>query len=238
MGIALTLKKTSKKILGICGIELHRVARASSVPNAQGMLINSALKHNTLEKGDEYYSNPQYWQTYLDKEGYKFYDDMIRLLKEKGINCTGKHVLDAGCGTGHLLLAIGEQYQTASLTGFEIVPAAIRIAKETIPRGDIRYCDIGEPYIGKKFDILLCTEVLEHILAADEVVHNLMSMLDKSGIAILTAPNGRKDTFEGHLNFWSPESWDFFMKKVCGNSCVETGTMLNNKNNFAILKYL
>jgi 2-polyprenyl-3-methyl-5-hydroxy-6-metoxy-1,4-benzoquinol methylase len=236
MGVALMVKGISKNMLAICGLEVHRKVRRSRVPNAQGMLIESALQHNTLEKGNEYYSNPRYWKTYLDKEGYRFYDDFIRLLKEKGIDCTGKHILDAGCGTGHLLLAIAKEYQIASLTGFEIVPAALKIARETVPQADIRNYDIEKPYTGKRFDVLFCTEVLEHILVADEAVRHLITMLNNPGIAVITVPNGRKDTFAGHLNYWSPESWDFFMKKIGGGSCVETGTMLKNSKNFAILK--
>ena len=32
-------------------------------------------------------------------------------------------------------------------------------------------------------------------------------------IAIITVPEGRRDTSMKHINFWSPESWQVFCKK-------------------------
>lgn len=70
---------------------------------------------------------------------------------------------------------------------------------------------------------------------------NLIGMVDKSGIALVTVPDGRIDTFEGHINFWSPESWEVFVKDLVGNGFdVETGILLgggsNSMTNFATIK--
>ena len=54
---------------------------------------------------------------------------------------------------------------------------------------------------------------------------------------MITVPNGRIDTFEGHINFWSPESWNIFIR---GNVSekefdIETG-LLDISTNFTIVK--
>jgi hypothetical protein len=47
--------------------------------------------------------------------------------------------------------------------------------------------------------------------------------------------NGRNDTFAGHVNFWSPESWEVFLKSICDEFEVETG-LDSHDHNFAIIK--
>ena len=52
--------------------------------------------------------------------------------------------------------------------------------------------------------------------------------MNKEGVLILTVPNGKIDTFMGHINFWSPESWAIFLKEH--SSDCEINTFLINKN--------
>jgi hypothetical protein len=60
-------------------------------------------------------------------------------------------------------------------------------------------------------------------------------MLNLFGIALLTLPKGRTDTFAGHINFWSPESWTVFLNSICEDLEVETA-LDNQEHNFAIIK--
>ena len=83
--------------------------------------------------------------------------------------------------------------------------------------------------------MIFCIEVIEHLLHPDRALRNVVRMLADSGVALITVPNGRTDTFEGHINFWSPESWDVFVKQVCEGHTVQTGLVENDQNNYAVI---
>src|SRR5262249_22983755 len=85
-------------------------------------------------------------------------------------------------------------------------------------------------------DVVFCIEVLEHLTHPDKALRRLLTMLNTRGVAILTVPNGRLDTFEGHINFWSPESWEVFIREVCNGCVVETGLMDDERTNFAVVR--
>jgi len=61
-------------------------------------------------------------------------------------------------------------------------------------------------------------------------------MLRPKGSLLITVPNGRLDTFDGHINFWSPESWEVFIKKNTAGNEVEIGTIQKDEAIFALIK--
>lgn len=219
-----------RKSFNLFGFELRRYRKTN------GVRILSAIEYNTPEKATEFYSDPKYWKKYLERSGYQYYAAMHELLSKKGINYDGKDCCDVGCGTGHLLLSIRENYSPSALTGFDVVPAALEIAKETVPDVDIHYGNLLEYDSQRRFDIVFCAEVLEHIVQAEQALRNLVTMTKKSGVCFVGVPNGREDQFVGHINFWSPESWDFFVRSTCKDCDIETGLWFNNKKNYAVIK--
>jgi 2-polyprenyl-3-methyl-5-hydroxy-6-metoxy-1,4-benzoquinol methylase len=103
-----------------------------------------------------------------------------------------------------------------------------------VPDAEFRYFDIYEGS-SLQFDVIFCIEVLEHLLHPARALRNVVAMLADSGVGLITVPNGRIDTFEGHINFWSPESWEVFVKEICAGYTVETGLIENGQNNFAVI---
>ena len=191
------------------------------------------MHHNTQERLNEIYSDPEFVAEYLSTERLEFYAKTANLLPEKGIEYTDKHIADAGCGTGDLLRFIHENFDASSLTGLEYSQAALEICKTNLSEAEFQYFDIYEQY-NLEFDIIFCIEVLEHLLHPDKALLNILSMISKSGIALITVPDGRVDTFDGHINFWSPESWAIFIENNCSGLDVETG-FIDDKINFAII---
>jgi 2-polyprenyl-3-methyl-5-hydroxy-6-metoxy-1,4-benzoquinol methylase len=122
------------------------------------------------------------------------------------------------------------------MTGLEIVEAAMVIAKTTVPQARIYYCDLYQPIIKHKFDVVFCTEVLEHILSPEKALRNLIGMTNIPGVVIITVPNGRTDRCARHFNFWSPESWEVFVNDVCSGYNVETGLIMKSKYNYAVVR--
>jgi O-antigen/teichoic acid export membrane protein/SAM-dependent methyltransferase len=223
-------------LLRLSVVMVPGLSRLKSQLNAQGLVIKSPIDHNSQQRLNEFYSNPKFVEAYLNPTRLKFYGEVIELLYDKGIDYNGKHIADIGCGTGHLLLTIRDDYCPLSLTGFEYSGAALSLAQTVVPDAKFYYLDIYDG-INFQFDVVFCVEVLEHLLHPDKALKNVLRMINTSGTALITVPNGRIDTFEGHINFWSPESWEVFVKSVCNGFDVEVGLMEDGKTNFAIIKH-
>ncbi|NBQ74859.1 MAG: class I SAM-dependent methyltransferase, partial [Acetobacteraceae bacterium] len=54
----------------------------------------------------------------------------------------GLSVLDAGCGTGALSDALAARDATARITGIDISPAFLDVARACVPSGDFRQGDL------------------------------------------------------------------------------------------------
>ena len=94
----------------------------------------------------------------------------------------GGRVLDFGCYNGGLLQTLGTRYQRH---GVEINYSAAEVA---IRRGAAtaiwqKSKDIPEEM---RFDIIIATDVIEHVVNPESFLMDLSSMLDKEGILILT----------------------------------------------------
>jgi 2-polyprenyl-3-methyl-5-hydroxy-6-metoxy-1,4-benzoquinol methylase len=231
MGSSLQLMKTLiKRAFSLVGVGVYRLPP----PNAKTPpkpVVKSALHHNSKEGLNEFYSDKDTVESYLDPA---FYERMIDLLASNGIDYEQKRIADIGCGTGGLLSALKTRAQTQSLTGFEYSEKALEIARAQV--SDVEFCNFdiyqGSP---RQFDVIFCIEVLEHLLHPEKALRNILAMLAESGSVLLTVPNGRIDNFEGHINFWSPESWDVFVKRICERCRVKTGLIENGENNSAVI---
>lgn len=184
--------------------------------------IISALQHNTKESMHAFYADPQKIKEYLGTERKEFYNSIIIFLKKKNYDLSMKEIADIGCGTGHLLLYISNEFLPLTLTGFEYADSALEIAKKILPSANFHYYNIYEESV-QQFDFVFCTEVLEHLQYPDKALKNLMKMVKPGGVLFLTVPNGRKDTYDGHINFWSPESWDVFLSQDLQGVKIEAG---------------
>lgn len=208
---------------------------------ARSCIITSPLESNSAKSNDEFYANDTVVENYLCQERIGFYSDFLNLCIQNGIVFENKDIMDAGCGPGVLLKAISERASTRSLTGFDFSSQAIKLAQQRCVAGNFFQADIYT-YLNGTFDIVICTETLEHLLYPEKALQNLLGMTKNNGHLLLCVPNGRVDTFDGHINFWSPESWAVFIEKSCKKQfyiveplndrhliAVITKTMGNNK---------
>jgi 2-polyprenyl-3-methyl-5-hydroxy-6-metoxy-1,4-benzoquinol methylase len=127
-----------------------------------------------------------------------------------------------GCGNGMLLKMLDENFGLSSQTGMEYAKEAIEVARQVNPDASYLVHDITSPY-PERFDAVVSTEVLEHILRPIEAIKNMLAMMGDGGVLLITVPNGRNDTFSGHINFWSPESWEVFIEENSGGLEFVTG---------------
>ncbi|MGY1605354.1 class I SAM-dependent methyltransferase [Geodermatophilus sp. SYSU D00815] len=72
----------------------------------------------------------------------------------------GTHLLDLGCGAGHLARAAAER--GARVTGIDLDPAAIRAAAAAVPEGSFAVRDALDPPPGR-FDVAVAVQLLMHV---------------------------------------------------------------------------
>ena len=136
---------------------------------------------------------------------------------------------------------IQKHYPKTKLTGSDFSEKALAVAQNTFPNIAFLSCDIcniSENLLGK-YNAVICTEVLEHLLYPEKALINMISLLnEKKGSLILSVPNGRRDTCEIHINFWSPESWKVFIEHNCNHANIEYFSIENNSTNLAFIKFL
>jgi 2-polyprenyl-3-methyl-5-hydroxy-6-metoxy-1,4-benzoquinol methylase len=121
-----------------------------------------------------------------------------------------------------LLKFLSENFNISAQAGMEYAEAAIEVAQKLNPAPEYIVHDINQPY-GVQYGAVICTEVIEHILHPEIAVRNLLNMVQDKGLLLITVPNGRYDTFAGHINFWSPESWNVFIQQNSGGLSFSTG---------------
>jgi len=225
------MKQMIKGALSLVGIGIYRLNPPPDVrpPNVK---VTSPLHFNSKDGMDEYYSDIEFVESKLE---FAFYDRMINLLLDHGVDYNEKRIADVGCGTGRLLRSMQAKFQPASLTGFEYSENALKHLRSN--GSEIEFCHL-DIYKGtsRQFDVLFCIEVLEHLLHPDLALRNLVRMLAPSGTALITVPNGRIDTWEGHINFWSPESWKVFLESNSENCEVTSSLLEDDTVNFAIIR--
>lgn len=225
------MKALIKKMFSMVGLGVYRLEPGQNNNSTHKVVVSSPIHHNSKEGLNEFYSDAEAVASFLDPG---FYDRLLDLLVAHGVDYEQKRVADVGCGTGGLLKALQARDQAQSLTGFEYSEKALELARSQVAGVEFCYFDIYEG-TSRQFDVIFCIEVLEHLLHPDKALRNVTRMLANSGVALVTVPNGRTDTFEGHINFWSPESWDVFVKQICEGLTVKTGLIENDQNNYAVI---
>lgn len=119
--------------------------------------------------------------------GEKFRSRVLELAGDLG----SKKVLDVGCGYGELLSQAASAYQDAEFFGIDYSPE--RVKESGLARVKTQRVDIEEerfPFEDAFFDVIFCTEVLEHLREPAGCFREIRRVLKTGGRAIFTVPNG------------------------------------------------
>ena len=97
-----------------------------------------------------------------------------------------ERVLDLGCGAGRFLTALREA--GAAPVGAEIAEAAAERARTTGVEVRLVEPDGSLPFDHGEFDLVWCSEVLEHIPDVAHALHEVRRVLKRGGRLLLTVP--------------------------------------------------
>jgi SAM-dependent methyltransferase len=137
-------------------------------------------------------SNAEVWRTYAWNEIQRG-REIVRMVRQVTA-LRAKRVLDVGSGYGGMLISMAEQ--SANVIGIEIDPERARLGKQrlkelnmdvTYMEGDI--CDKGIGARLGQFDIVICQDVLEHVMHPKAVIDSLCGMMKPGGVIYVQIPN-------------------------------------------------
>jgi len=100
-------------------------------------------------------------------------------------------ILDVGCGEGHLIKRLALQGYK-KVYGIDIADTALESAMKRCKKAHIINMDAQKIHFPDAlFDIVICTEVIEHIPNYRQALNEMKRVLGPRGVLILTFPNER-----------------------------------------------
>lgn len=163
-------------------------------------------------------------QIIYETKRYLFFLDIIKkcnLYSKKNIS-----ILDLGCGDGHFIRMLQNE-GFKNIYGLDISTTRIARARQMTGLGPKKIkkslaekASFGDNY----FDLIICSEVIEHIEKPKDILLEIKRLLKKGGIFILSTPNEEKINYSrcvhcsqmtsrsGHLHSFSLESLKLMIK--------------------------
>lgn len=179
-------------------------------------------------------------RSYLSDDRIAFFEEVVALCDQYDIPLDGRRVADIGSGTGYLLRLAGQRAPGSELHGYDTFSEMLELARELCPQGLFEAASVYS--VDEQFDVVFCTEMLEHMVDPEEALKRLSRATEEGGTLILTVPDGRRDrgqagemredgsSYWGHINFWSPESWPIFLNKALPDAKqVAVGPLITEK---------
>ena len=244
------MKSLIKRALETFGLEIRRLD-PEEIPDPDPIEIAAVEQRMADFASDQLSSSslssvPEL-RDYLSDARIAFFNDLVDICERSGVQMDDRRVADMGTGTGYLLRAVGRHAASADLYGYDTFAEMLGLARLLVPRASFTAASLYE--VDEKFDVVFCTEMLEHMVHPHQALQKLARLILPGGALVLTVPNGRKDrgpakeirddgtAYWGHINFWSPESWPVFLERELPEAIgIEVGLMITEKN-YAIARF-
>ena len=149
--------------------------------------------------------------------GWKLWSDMVRyypsgvhrrrLITKWLAPLAPLTVLDAGCGPGHLLQTLRRSIPNAAFTGVDDSQETVLDNRRRLPWCQFERRDLGKEKLSQRFDVVVCSEVLEHIPEDEAALEHLCAMTGR--YLMITVPTGPIFPLEagfGHLRHYDVRS--------------------------------
>lgn len=211
--------------------------------------IRESLRNYAISKPDTLYGNdPERLVRYYNRGRILSYFDVFELLDKHSVEINNKKIADIGSFLPVYMKILCDKYKPTKCHAYELNENVIEISPYYAKNIDLFKCNYFEEKI-EEYDVIFCMQVLEHQIDPVGSFKAILDGLVRGGIAMFTVPDGRKDnvdagnlsdnamSYSGHINFWSPESWFYYVKSCTDENkfkmCVNEYEF---NNNYAIIK--
>lgn len=160
--------------------------------------------------------------SWYERDRYKGYHPLVYDLETELLSkyTKDKEVLEAGCGTGLILVRMREK--TKKIIGFDLSEKMLKVAKERncqVVQGEINRI----PFKDKSFDVVCSFKVLAHIPQIKEAISEMARVVRDDGYLI--------------LEFYNPLSWRRINKAIVNSFKRITGALKNRSYFFNYNRY-
>ncbi len=160
-----------------------------------------------------------------------FYKTFIEVLKKEQFSS----LVDVGCGEGHLTNILQIEFgKNCSIDAFEYESDTVKRANKLYPKLNIRQGDIRTLVVNKEHDVLIASEVLEHIPDVENGITHCKSL---AKVCVFSVPNTPRFCLAnimrlkylsslgrppGHIHLWSSDSFKGFLSKYFSSVEIKT----------------
>ncbi len=125
-----------------------------------------------------------------------------RLIRKMLRNVPFASVVDVGCGAGELIPLLAEASSGNPVAGCDLSPGVIEGNRRRFPNAEFHVLDIVESQLAAEFNLVVCSEVIEHLQNQERAFANLARMVAPGGHLLITCPTGRMyrtEVYFGHV---------------------------------------
>jgi ubiquinone/menaquinone biosynthesis C-methylase UbiE len=102
-----------------------------------------------------------------------------------------EHILDVGCASGWFISQVNKRFPKAKCVGLDAYKKAIIYGRKKYKSIKFIQADAHNlPFADSSFDLIVCTEVLEHVLEPKGVLGEMRRVLKRQGAAIIEMDTG------------------------------------------------
>lgn len=181
---------------------------------------------------ENYYKNFDYSDGFINEALIR--RDSIRILHQlKKLKVNSGVILDIGCGAGFFLDEARKR--DWRVLGIDTSYKAIQYARDTLKLDVIRDDFIRYKFTGKKFDVIIFSQLIEHLKNPTVFLDKIFTLLNLNGIIVIVTPNIKsylaqvlKDKFNylippEHIYYYSPLTLSCLIKN-CGYRILKLKT--------------
>ena len=108
-------------------------------------------------------------------------------------------ILDAGCGPGELIDLFQRELPGHELWGADFAPEVIEANRRRFPEAHFEVVDLQAGPLDRRFDLVVCSEVIEHLPDPAAAFAHLAAMVEPGGHLLVTCPTGKIHATEVHF---------------------------------------
>lgn len=126
---------------------------------------------------------------YLPGSGRAMLNRIMDILR-KNVNFEGKSFVDVGCSTGYITAVIVDEFEPTIAKGMDISEPNLEVAKQRYPHIEFKTIDLNQEINPEvQYDIVICTETLEHVGELTTAIDNLLKLRKSNGFLLIVVPH-------------------------------------------------